>query len=76
MAVIGTLVETWTEKTILVKSETKRRNKLLETKYRGHLCYTAVKNWPSLCAVGTLWDTERRTRLSGAVQFLTAVLGN
>lgn len=72
MTAIGTLVETWTEKTILVKSET-RRNKLLETKYRGHLCYIAVKNWPSLCTVGTLWDIER---LSGAMQFLTAVLGS
>lgn len=58
MVVIGTLVEIWTEKAIPLKTQTKTRNKVLEGKCRlGHLCYPAVK---------TLWDTEGRTRLSGA----------
>lgn len=57
MVVIGTLVEIWTEKAIPLKAQTKTRNKVLEAKCRGPLCYLAAK---------TLWDTEWRTRLSGA----------
>lgn len=61
--VIGPLVEIWTEKAIPLKAQTKTRNKVLEGKCRGHLCYPAVK---------TLWDIERRTRLLVP----TAVLGS
>lgn len=62
MAVIGTLVEVWTEKAILLKAQTKARDKVLEAKCGGHLCYAAVKNWPQVCALLELCETQNGGR--------------
>lgn len=77
MVVIGTLVEIWTEKVIVLKAQTKMRKEVLEAKCRAHLGYTAAKNWLEVCAVG-LCRTQNGGLgcLSGALQFLTAVLGS